>query len=72
MPKELDFNADDFLKLSIVERAGLCRTLADRARALSDMAHANHRDAYAEIARQWTRLAEEMERSTAAGGHKPI
>ena len=63
MPTELNFNADEFLKLSSLERVGLCRTLADRARALSDKAHANHRDAYAEIARQWTRLAEEMERS---------
>jgi hypothetical protein len=59
---DLGFDADEFLSLSKSERARLCRALAHRAQQLADKAGAPYRDAYAEIARQWRELADELEK----------
>ena len=71
MPTDLDFDADEFLKLPIAERVRLCRALTERARALSKAVQPNHRTAYAEIAKQWAELADEMERSSSAAHRNP-
>lgn len=61
MPEELNFEANEFLKLPVGERIRRCRLLAKRATALAAGSTGDHRDAYAEIAKQWLRLADDME-----------
>ena len=65
MPSDLNFDAEAFQKLPVADRVQLCRHLAERAQALADGAAPNHRDTYAEIARQWLMLAADMEREGA-------
>jgi len=63
----LDFNAEEFLKLPLKERVKLCRALGERANTLAAKASPKYRVYYAEIAKQWLILADEMEQSA----HKP-
>ena len=57
-----DFSVDDFMGLEPAERVRLCRNMAERAKALAERASPAHRSGYAELARQWDLLAQEMER----------
>ena len=69
MPNDLDFDADEFQRLPVTERARRCRLLAQRARALAQGSPA-HRDAYEEIAKQWLKLADDMELSASMENSK--
>ncbi len=62
MADNLDFSADEFHKMSHEERLGLCRKLAERARALARLAGSDHREAYLRIAWEWDNLTQEMKR----------
>jgi len=62
MAGDLDFSPDEFQKLSVAERIARCRQLSARADELAQQAHNPHRVHYLQIARQWTMLADEMER----------
>jgi hypothetical protein len=61
-----EFNAEAFLKLPVKERVKLCRRLAERAEALAAQASPKYRGYYAEIAKQWQTLAEEMDQAARA------
>jgi len=60
---ELDFDAEAFLTLPVKDRVKLCRVMAGRANALAARASPKFRGHYAEIAKQWQILADEMEQS---------
>ena len=65
MSSDLDFNAQEFMSLTLTEQARLCRLQAHRAIALVRLATNEHRKAaYADIANQWLSLANEMERES--------
>ena len=56
---DLDFTAEDFGRMSNAERIALCRKLARRAEQLA--ANDGKRgDAYLQIAKGWTALADDM------------
>jgi len=61
MVSELTFDAETFLALPINERVQLCRQLAQRAQALADAADPKFRESYLDIAKNWLKLAAEME-----------
>ena len=63
MSDDLEFNAEEFLKLPVRQRVKLCRTMAEHANALAQNASAKYRAYYLEIAKQWLTLADEMEQS---------
>ena len=58
---DLSFDAEEFFRLGTAERVHLCRLLAKRAEELAARAEAAHAEAYREIARNWLRLASDME-----------
>jgi hypothetical protein len=62
-----DFSVENFMSLEPAERVQLCRSQAQRARTLSESASADHRSGYAELAKQWELLAQEMERAQPHG-----
>jgi hypothetical protein len=63
LSEEIEFNAEEFLRLPLEERIRLCRRLAEHAQALGEQASPKYRDYYAEIAKQWQILADEMQQA---------
>jgi hypothetical protein len=59
---EPNFKADEFNQLSTHERVRWCRQMALEANRLSQFASPGVRAAYAELAKQWSALADEIER----------
>ncbi len=59
---EPNFNADDFSRLTPSERVKWCRQMALEAERLAEAATPRVRSAYVELAKQWTGLADEIER----------
>jgi hypothetical protein len=57
---DLDFNAEEFMRMSFNERIGICRRLAARARQLAELGDEKYRASYFKIAAEWDKLAEEM------------
>ena len=62
MLMEPNFNADDFIRLNPLDRVSWCRQMAREADRLAEQSRARVREAYAELARQWSALADEIER----------
>jgi hypothetical protein len=56
------FEAGEWITLSRAERIKRCRLLADEAMALVALESGSLAPHYAEIARQWRTLADDMER----------
>ena len=63
---EPNFKAADFSQLTPSERAAWCRQMASEAEGLAEAAGPRVRSAYVGLARQWTALAEEIEREFAS------
>jgi len=61
---EPNFNADDFSRLTPSERVKWCRQMALEAQRLAGAATPRVRSAYVELAKQWTGLADEIERES--------
>jgi hypothetical protein len=59
---EPNFKADEFSRLSPAERVSWCRQMAEEAERLAEAASPRVRNAYVELARQWTSLADEIQR----------
>ena len=64
---EPNFNAADFSRLTPVERVKCCRQMALEAERLAEAASPRVRSAYVDLAKQWTALAEEIEREMQRG-----
>jgi len=62
---EKDFKAEEWGKLTTPERAALCRQLASDGQRLSSTANGQFKSLYADLATQWTRLADAIEHSIA-------
>ena len=62
---EKDFKAEDWGKLTPLERVTLCRQFASDAQRLSSTANGQFKALYADLANQWTRLANAIEHSSA-------
>ena len=54
------FAADEWEKMSQVERVARCHVLAEEARKLADKASPTMRKTYLDLAGQWLTLAQEM------------
>ena len=63
MYDDQDFDADEFQKLPVKERAKRCLERARQTERLGKAAQGDHRAAYARLARQWRLLAEEIRRA---------
>ena len=61
---DLDFNAEEFVRMSHDERVAICRQLAARARELAELGDVKHRESYLKIASEWDKLVDEMKRQT--------
>jgi hypothetical protein len=59
---EPNFKADEFSRLTPLERVRWCRQMAVEATRLAQEAGPRVRTAYTELAKQWTSLADEIER----------
>ena len=59
---EPNFKAEEFSRLSHSERVAWCRQMAAEAERLAQAASPRVRAAYIDLARQWSSLAEEIER----------
>ncbi len=60
---EPNFKADEFSRLTPAERVTWCRRMAAEAECLAEAAASPPvRTAYVELAKQWTALANEIER----------
>jgi hypothetical protein len=59
---EPNFKADEFSRLAPSERVAWCRRMAAEAERLAEAASPRVRTAYVELAKQWTTLANEVER----------
>ncbi|MGH7484409.1 MAG: hypothetical protein ACREMY_02245 [bacterium] len=59
---EPNFKADEFSRLTPSERVNWCRQMAAEAERLAEAASPRVRTAYVELARQWSSLADEIER----------
>jgi hypothetical protein len=62
---EPNFKADEFSRLTPSQRVNWCRQMAAEAERLAEAASPRVRTAYVELAKQWTALANEIERDTA-------
>jgi hypothetical protein len=58
-----NFKAEEFLMLSPIERIKWCRAMAQEAESLAAGASGELRTAYADLAKQWTLLAQEISRT---------
>jgi hypothetical protein len=58
---EPNFKADEFSRLTPSQRVNWCRQMAAEAERLAEAATPRVRAAYAELAKQWTALANEIE-----------
>jgi len=63
MPDLPQFNSEDFRRLTPTERVVLCRRLAQQSRGLARAALPGHRAGYLKVAREWLKLADEIERA---------
>ena len=63
MSGELDFDANEFQKMSHGQKIRLCRLLAERARNMGLLTPAEKRGPYIRIAYEWDQLADEMEKN---------
>jgi len=61
---ESNFKAGEFSRLTPWERVVWCRRMAAEAERLAEAASPRVRAAYVELAKQWTALANEIERET--------
>ena len=59
---EPNFKADEFSRLTPLERVKWCRQMAVEATRLAQGASPRVRTAYSELADQWSALADEIER----------
>ena len=59
---ELNFNAEEFSRLTPSEKVTWCRQMAAEAQHLAEAVSPPVRVAYRDLARQWTALADEIER----------
>jgi len=59
---EPNFKADDFSLLTPVQRVKWCRQMALEAERLAEAASPRVRSAYVDLAKQWSALADEIER----------
>ena len=59
---EPNFKAEEFSRLTPPERVKWCRQMAAEAERLAEAAGPRVRTAYVDLARQWTSLADEIER----------
>lgn len=57
-----DFNAAEFLALTPAEQVRKCRQLAQEAEKLAASGADELRGSFTDIARHWSRLADEIER----------
>jgi hypothetical protein len=62
---EPNFKANEFSRLPLSERVNWCRQMAAEAERLAEAASPRVRMAYVELAKQWTALANEIERENA-------
>jgi hypothetical protein len=60
MADELDFDAKEFAAMTTKQRIRICKLLAERAREIAELAHAEHREAYLRIAAEWEKLARDI------------
>ena len=60
---EPNFKAEEFLSLTPQERVKWCRRMAQEAETLASTANSELRAAYADLAKQWALLAEEIARA---------
>jgi len=60
---EPNFKAEEFLSLSPQERVRWCRRMAQEAESLAITANAELGAAYADLAKQWSLLADEIARA---------
>ena len=56
-----DFTADEFERMSYLERIRVCRLQAVRARELGRRSGTPHRESYLRLADEWNRLASDIE-----------
>ena len=63
---EPNFKAAEFLKMSTTERVKWCRSMAQEADDLASKAGPQLKTVYADLARQWSLLAEEIAREAKA------
>lgn len=61
---EYRFKADEWEKLSTVDRVKRCRLMAEQAQALAVKAEPRIAETYLKIATDWLTLASEMERKS--------
>jgi hypothetical protein len=61
---ELEFNAEEWKRLTWSERARLCRSRAYEGRLLTADAMPYAKHIYLELSQQWSALAEEIERNS--------
>jgi len=57
------FDAEQWSRLSSVDRSKQCRHMAEEARQLAAKADGEMRSAYVKIAQSWDHLADEIERT---------
>ena len=62
MLMEPNFKADDFSQLTPSERVKWCRQMALEGERLAEAASTRLHSAYVDLAKQWTALADEIER----------
>jgi hypothetical protein len=65
---EPNFKAEEFSRLTPSERVKWCRQMAAEAERLAAAASPRVRTAYVDLAKQWTALADEIERETSRRG----
>jgi hypothetical protein len=58
---DTDFSPEDFWAGTSSERIAKCREMASHAERLANSARGDMRGTYAELARQWHMLADELE-----------
>jgi hypothetical protein len=63
MPDFPQFNAEEFRRLNSIERVALCRRLAEQTKGLARVARPGHRAGYLKVAREWLKLADEMQKA---------
>jgi hypothetical protein len=68
MLDDRDFTAEQFQRMSYIERIRACRLQAVRARELGRRSAAPHRDSYLRIADEWNRLASDIEQQLQRAG----
>ena len=60
----IDFEPEEFFKAPEAERIRRCRLMAEEALKLSATASPEAREDYAQLAKQWIKLAHEIEQAS--------